>query len=144
MKNKCPKHNYSSWLRSFFFLVIVCSSQVYSFHHLDHFHDVDLPETEKTFSPYEAAVEHSTNHDHDEDTQDSSDHQHAYTKHLDWHISRVQNPRGLTLDHQYPFASFNFTLTNNDNIAPVVDRYLLGIDTSYISTIYVRGPPFLA
>ena len=144
MKNQYSNHINCGWLRSFLFLVIVCSSQVYSFHHLDHYHDVDLLQTEKNVNPDEAAVEYSTDHHHDENAQDSGDHQHTYTKHLDWHISRVQNPRGLTLDHQYPSASIVSYVTISSNRSSVVNRDILYIDGDYFPTIYVRGPPLSA
>jgi hypothetical protein len=133
----------SRWLRSFLVLVFVVFGQVYPYHHLHHSHDDSYFEFEISSHPIEVDVEHSSDHHHDGDAPHPENHQHAYDKHIDWHVVRTQNQTTSAFDDQFPRSPLAYILADDNDISWTDSRDPLPVDGNYFPSTTVRGPPNL-
>lgn len=141
MKNEYKNIITSPGLRSILFLAILYFSQVYPFYHLHHFHDEGFLEFELSSPPIKVDIEHSSDHHHNSDTPQTDGHNHTFDKHIDWHITRTQNPRTKTSADQYLFVSLSLSFSINQKFSSVDNEEFIYIYNYHISPSFIRGPP---
>lgn len=143
MKNGHNNIIISKWFRFCILLAFVYSSQVYSHFHSVHSHEEGSIEYASLL--IEVDLEHSLyhRHHHHKSLPQSDDHQHAYDKHINWHVIRTQFQNTLTIDDQYIFSSIQFILTDDNNLSYYDFKELPLLDECHASSSIIRGPPFL-
>lgn len=143
MKNGYRNIITSRWLRAFSFLAIVYFSQAYQFYHLHHFHDESGLEVAISSHPTEVDLGHSSDHNHDDNTPHTNNHQHTYAKRIDWHITRTQYQRALAFDDCIAFSPILFDVTNGNSTSYIDCDESLSIVGNYTLPVIIRGPPVL-
>ncbi len=129
------------WLRSFLFLLIAYTSQLYTIDHLHHTHNEDATGVETRFLPIDVDLDHSADHQHDTEIPHKNDHQHTYNSHVDWHIIRIQNQRTVTIDDQRLFATVSSILTISSDISSISIEETIYVADNPTTSLIIRGPP---
>lgn len=142
MKNGHNNIFISKWFRFCILLAFVYSSQVCSFYHSVHSHEESS--IEYASLPIALDLEHSLYHHHHHKTlPQNDDHQHAYVKHINWHVIRTQFQNKLTIDDQFAFSSISLMLSGDNNLSYCDFVELPFLDECDASSSIIRGPPFL-
>lgn len=143
MKNKDNNITTSRWLRYFLIIVLAYFSQISSYYYIHHIHqDGELDFGANTYL-FEADVEHTSGH-HDGNNPPTPYHQHTYNKHIYWNIVRIQNPRTITSDEEYPFTPNSFVLSIDNKLSNIDNAKFLFIDDNNASSLVIRGPPLFS
>lgn len=140
---KDKKNIYLYRVSIFFILVLVCCNQVYRFAHSHHFHKNDSLVFEISYHPIRIAIDHSSSHQHDENSSHPTDNQHKYKNELNWHLPRCQYTSNFEFAAQALFSSPIHLPP------PVLEKFLPFYHASFYLKDHhhafsiIRGPPLL-
>ncbi len=139
------KNNNSStlqYLSAFLFLALMCCNQIFQFSHLHHFHEDDGVAFEVSYHPLGLVVEHSSAHQHGEESSPHpDDDRHNYENQADCNITRSQSTHTIVYNELSLFFSIVYLPPESFEKAISFHQEPSTTQEEYSSFSVIRGPP---